>query len=182
MSDFSSLSGQLLVSLPSMQGDYFSHTVTLLIEHNDEGAFGLVINKPLDEELSDLLADTALTCPQGITVLESGPVEQNRLFFLHTSDQTFENSHPINDHVSLTTTLDVFDAEGDTLPEHLLAGLGYAGWSGGQLEEEIRADVWLVVPYVNEIVFDVPFEHRPEFAAKTIGIDLNLISPTPGHG
>ena len=86
MSDFSSLSGQLLVSLPSMQGDYFSHTVTLLIEHNDQGAFGLVINKPLDEELSDLLADKELYCPQGITVLESGPVEQNRLFFLHTTN------------------------------------------------------------------------------------------------
>lgn len=182
MSDFSSLAGQLLVSLPSMQGDYFSHTVTLLIEHNEDGAFGLVINKPLDLELSDLLVDSELHCPEGIRVLESGPVEQNRLFFLHTSDQVFENSHPINDHVSLTTSMDVFDARGETLPAHLLAGLGYAGWSGGQLEEEIRADVWLVVPYVNDIIFDVPFEERPEFAARAIGIDLNLISPNPGHG
>lgn len=182
MSDFSSLAGQLLVSLPSMKGDYFSHTVTLLIEHNEEGAFGLVINKPLDSELSDLIVDSELDCPQGITVLESGPVEQNRLFFLHTSDQHFENSLAINDQLSLTTSMDVFDAKEDTLPEHLLAGLGYAGWSGGQLEEEIRADVWLVTPYVNKIVFEVPFDKRPEFAARAIGVDLNLISPTPGHG
>lgn len=182
MSDFSSLAGQLLVSLPSMQGDYFSHTVTLLIEHSEEGAFGLVINKPLDTKLSDLLVDSELQCPQGITVLDSGPVEQNRLFFIHTTDQTFENSHPINEHISLTTSMDVFDAKDETLPQHLLAGLGYAGWSGGQLEEEILADVWLVAPYVNELTFEVPFDQRPEFAARAIGIDLNLIAPTPGHG
>ena len=182
MPDFSSLAGQLLVSLPGMQGDYFSHTVTLLIEHNEQGAFGLVLNKPLDSELSDLLVDSELQCPSGIAVLETGPVEQNRLFFLHTGDRMFENSHPINEHVTLTTSLDVFDAEAGTLPEHLIAGLGYAGWSGGQLEQEILADVWLVVPCVPDVLFNIAYEKRPEFAARANGIDLNLISPTPGHG
>jgi len=183
LSDFTSLSGQLLVSLPTMQGDYFSHTVTLLIEHNRDGAFGLVINKPLDVNLAELLGDQIAQCPPDITVLESGPVEQNRLFFLHTTETLFESSVGIADKLALTTSLDVLDAASENRgPTRLLAGLGYAGWSGGQLENEILADVWLVVPYLTDIVFNVPFEERPEAAARSIGVDLNLISPTPGHG
>ena len=81
MSHSSSLSGQFLVSMPSMRGDYFSHSVTLLIEHNDKGAFGLVINKPLDGNLSELFADHDIEFYVDITLLETGPVEQNRLFF-----------------------------------------------------------------------------------------------------
>jgi putative transcriptional regulator len=166
-----------------MQGDYFSHTVTLLIEHNKDGAFGLVINKPLDVDLAELLGDQIAQCPPNITVLESGPVEQNRLFFLHTTEAMFESSVGIADNVALTTSLDILDAiSKDRGPGKILAGLGYAGWSGGQLENEIQADVWLVIPYMGDIVFNVPFDERPEAAANSIGVDLNLISPTPGHG
>lgn len=166
-----------------MRGDYFSHTVTLLIEHNRDGAFGLVINKPLDVDLAELIDDQITQCPPNITVLESGPVEQNRLFFLHTTDVIFESSVGIATNLSLTTSLDILDAiSKNNRPKKILAGLGYAGWSGGQLEREIQADVWLVIPYADDIVFDVPFDERPEAAARSIGIDLNLISPTPGHG
>lgn len=183
MSGFSSLSGQLLVSLPSMQGDYFSHSVTLLIEHNEDGAFGLVINKPIDGELSDLLEGDDPLKGQHVALLESGPVERNRMFFLHSSDRTYESSLAINDDVTLTTSLDLIDAVASLSgPQHIFAGLGYAGWSGGQLEDEIRRDVWLVTPFGRDIMFDIPFEDRPEAAARSIGIDLNLISPTPGHG
>ena len=183
MSEFTSLSGQLLVSLPTIQGDYFSHTVTLLIEHNRNGAFGLVINKTLDADLAALLGNQVARCPSDITVLESGPVEQNRLFFLHTTEAMFEGSIGIADKFALTTSLDILDAISEQRgPDNILAGLGYAGWSGGQLENEIQADVWLVTPYQRDIVFNVPFTERPEAAAKSIGVDLNLISPTPGHG
>ena len=166
-----------------MQGDYFSHTVTLLIEHNRNGAFGLVINKNLDADLAALLENQVTSCPPNITVLESGPVEQNRLFFLHTTEAMFEGSVGIADKFALTTSLDIVDAMSvQRGPENILAGLGYAGWSGGQLESEIQADVWLVIPYRRDIVFNIPFEERPEAAAMSIGVDLNLISPTPGHG
>lgn len=166
-----------------MQGDYFSHSVTLMIEHNSDGAFGLVINKPLTIDLAELLSDQAVDCPPGITLLESGPVEQNRLFFLHSADVSFNTSIPINNELTLSTDLSVLESfAGGLGPRFLLAGLGYAGWAGGQLENEIRADVWLVTPYVSDIAFTVPFEQRPQAAAKAIGIDLNLISPTPGHG
>lgn len=177
--DFSSLRGQLLVSMPRMQGDYFSHSVTLLIEHNPDGAFGLVVSNPLDADLPVLLEGYDVTCERDVTVVESGPVEQSRLFFLHSSEVSGQGSVPINDDVSLSTSLDILAADG---PRDLLAGLGYAGWAGGQLESEILADVWLVTPYDHDIVFNTPFDRRPEAAARSIGVDLNLISPSPGHG
>jgi putative transcriptional regulator len=183
MSEFSSLSGQLLVSMPTMQGDYFSRSVTLLIEHNRDGAFGLVINKPIDADLSELLSDHAIVCTQKVDLLETGPVEQNRLFFLHSGEVSFESSIAINEQLTLSTSLDVVEAISALAgPQQVLAGLGYAGWSGGQLEQEIADDVWLVIPYHHEVMFQTPFDKRPEQAAKSIGIDLNLISPTPGHG
>ncbi|MFT7218792.1 MAG: putative transcriptional regulator [Candidatus Azotimanducaceae bacterium] len=183
MDDFTSLSGQFLVSMPSMQGDYFAQSVTLLIEHNKSGAFGLVINKPLNADLKELLADHDIKCAADVTLLESGPVEQDRLFFIHSSDATFEGSVKVNDQLTLSTSLDLVDAmSSGSGPNQIIAGLGYAGWSAGQLESEIQADVWLVTPYNHRIMFDIPFEARPIEAANTIGVDLNLISPTPGHG
>jgi len=166
-----------------MQGDYFSHTVTLVIEHNRNGAFGLVINKTLDVELVELLGNQITRLPPNITVLESGPVGQNRLFFLHTKETMFEGSISINDELALTTSLNILDAiSAQRGPDSILAGLGYAGWSGGQLEAEIQADAWLVIPYTSDIIFNVPFDKRSEAAADSIGVDLNLISSTPGHG
>ena len=166
-----------------MQGDYFSHTVTLVIEHNRDGAFGLVINKALNLDLAELLGNKIVRGQSNITVLESGPVGQNKLFFLHTKEKMFESSLSINDKLALTTSLDILDAISEQKgPCNILAGLGYAGWSGGQLENEIQANVWLVIPYLDDIVFNVPFDKRPEIAANSIGVDLNLISSTPGHG
>jgi len=187
MENFTPLSGQLLVSLPSMQGDYFSQTVTLLIEHNRDGAFGLVVNRPLEANLADLLTDDdfdfAVDLHGQVPLMETGPVEQNRLFFLHSGDKDFDNSARINEQVSLCTSMDLLRAISDKEgPHDVVAGLGYAGWSGGQLENEIKADVWLVTPYVHDAVFNSPYEDRPQLAADAIGIDLNLIAPTPGHG
>ena len=166
-----------------MQVDYFSLTVTLVLEHNKEGAFGLVINKTMDLDLVELLGNKIVRCPPSVTVLESGPVGQNRLFFLHTKETMIESSISINDKLALTTSLDILDAISEQKgPNNILAGLGYAGWSGCQIENEIQADVWLVTPYMNDIVFNVPFDKRREAAANSIRVDLNLISSTPGHG
>ncbi len=183
MSHSSSLSGQFLVSMPSMRGGYFSHSVTLLIEHNDKGAFGLVINKPLDVNLSELFTDHDIEFNVDIALLETGPVEQDRLFFLHSSDCKFEGSVAINDQLTLSTSLELVEAISNRQgPNDIVAGLGYAGWSGGQLDNEIKQDVWLVTPYQHEIIFETPFDQRPVEAARSIGVDLNLISPNPGHG
>ena len=188
MDSFSSISGKLLVSLRSMRGDYFNKTVTLIIEHNEDGAFGLVVNRPIDADLSELLVnqkefDSSPEVIREIPLLETGPVEQNRLFFLHGNDREFSYAKKINDHVSCSTSSELLTSilKGDG-PADVIAGLGYAGWSAGQLENEIKGDVWLVTPYVQEAVFKTPFEERPQIAAGAIGIELSLVAPTLGHG
>ena len=117
MSDLSSLTGQLLVSLPGLKGDYFAHSVTLIIEHNAAGAFGLVINKPIDANLKQLLAKQDIHCSIEITLLESGPVETDRLFFLHSNEIKFDGSVVINDDLTLSTSLELIDAVSTTEPD-----------------------------------------------------------------
>ncbi len=188
MHQFTSLRGQLLVSLPSIQGDYFSQTVTLLVEHNKEGAFGLIVNRPLNADLGDLLKehnefDFAADLNGIVPLLETGPVEQNRLFFLHTNEAEFQGSVAINKEISLSTSPNLLkDVSRQQGPAEIVAGLGYAGWSAGQLENEIKSNIWLLTPYVHNAVFNSSHKDRPQIAAKSIGVDLNLIAPTPGHG
>ena len=177
MSDF--LSGQLLISLPSMQGDYFSHTVTLLIEHNEDGAFGLVVNRPLDATLAELLGDQELledaAIFDNIPLMESGPVEQNRLFFLHSHDGKLDNAYPVNDRIVLSTSLDLVQ-EIHTAAGHtdIMAGLGYAGWSAGQLETEITENAWLHLPSTSDLVFDPHVDDIWHKAYARLGVN-------PGH-
>mgnify|MGYP001313955135 CR=1 FL=1 len=188
MDSFTSLTGQLLVAMPSTRGDYFSQTVTLLIEHNQEGAFGLVVNRPIETDIWEILAGNgefnfSKDFPAKVPLLETGPVERNRLFFLHSNDKQFSFSVPINENVSLSTSIDLLSAidkkEG---PKDVVAGLGYAGWSPGQLEHEIKGEAWLVTPYVHDAVFKMPYADRPQIAANVIGVNLALIAPVVGHG
>lgn len=177
-----SLKGEFLVSMPALNGDYFKDTVTFLIEHNKEGAFGLVINKPITIALADILPQLGDThCD--VRVLEGGPVEQDRIFFLHTPDKQYESSHLINPEISLTTSPDLIAdlVQGDS-PEKIIAIVGYAGWGREQLEAEIVSDAWLVTPFDGRILFSNNHIKKPQQAASKMGIDINLIGPTTGHG
>jgi putative transcriptional regulator len=177
-----SLKGEFLVSMPALKGDYFKDTVTFLIEHNEEGAFGLVINKPVTIALADILPQLE-DAHCNVSVLEGGPVEQDRIFFLHTPDKQYEASLLINPEVSLTTSADLIAdlVQGDS-PEKIIAIVGYAGWGGAQLEEEIVSDAWLVTPFDSSILFSNNHARKPQQAASKMGIDINLIGPTSGHG
>lgn len=180
MTEEQSFRNQLLVSLPSLKGDYFQNTVSLLVDHNENGAFGLVINRPVNTTLGELFpaVGSNFDCP----VLEGGPVEQNRVFFLHSGGREFESSFKVSEEIRLTTSPDFIElmAAGQA-PPRSLAILGYAGWGSGQLEREIAEDVWLLAPCDPRIVFDTPFPERTKAAARLLGIDLNLILPSPGH-
>lgn len=180
MDAIQSFQNQFLVSLPSLNGDYFEGSISLLVDHNEDGAFGLMINRPLEASLTELLPQVAgnFDCP----VLEGGPVEQNRVFFLHDTGTKFEDTFLVNEDIGMTTSPDFVAmlARGEG-PAHCLAILGYAGWGSQQLEEEIGRNAWLLTPASAEIVFNTPFEERPRAAAKLLGIDLNLLSPSAGH-
>ncbi|MCB1691596.1 MAG: YqgE/AlgH family protein [Pseudomonadales bacterium] len=180
MSTIESFRNQFLVSMPSLKGDYFEDTISLMIDHNDEGAFGLIVNRLLKTRLVEIFPDVSgvFDCP----VLEGGPVEQNRVFFLHEAGTHYESTLEVSDEVFLTTSADFIDAmKKGTAPRRTLALLGYAGWGSRQLEDEIATNAWLLTPANALIVFDTPFEDRTRAAAATLGVDLNLIAPSAGH-
>ena len=182
----SSLTNQLLIAMPGMDDPNFSTTVTLICEHNDEGALGIVINRPLDLKLAGLFEQLHVEDPDpraaDSPVVMGGPVGPKRGFVLHDPGAAFENSLVVSDDIHLTLSRDIIDAmatgEG---PEKSLVALGYAGWEPGQLENEMLANSWLNVPASTDIVFDTPFNERWGMAARTLGIDISQISPNAGH-
>ena len=186
MSFDGSLINQLLIAMPGMADPNFSTTVTLICEHNDEGALGIVINRPLDLKLGGLFEQLDVEDPDPETaagpVLMGGPVGPERGFVLHNPGTSFENSLAVSNDIHLTLSRDVIDAlaTGDG-PRKSLVALGYAGWEPGQLEYEMMANSWLNVPASPDIVFDTPFNDRWMSAARTLGIDISQISPDAGH-
>jgi putative transcriptional regulator len=186
MANDASLTNQLLIAMPGMEDPNFSTTVTLICEHNDDGALGIVINRPLELNLSGLFEQLNVDDPDPVAaslpVVMGGPVGPERGFVLHNPGATYENSLVVSKDIQLTLSRDVIDAmatgEG---PNKSLVALGYAGWEPGQLENEMLANSWLNVPASPDIVFDMPFNQRWMSAARTLGIDISRISPDAGH-
>lgn len=181
-----SLTNQLLIAMPGMEDPNFITTVTLICEHNDDGALGIVINRPLTLKLGGLFEQLELNDADPETardpVLLGGPVGAERGFVLHGPEQTYENSIAVSGDISLTLSRDVLDAMATGAgPSKTLVALGYAGWEAGQLEQEMLSNSWLNVPATTDIVFDTPFAERWSAAAKTLGIDISRISPDAGH-
>lgn len=177
--------GQFLIAMPSLKDPMFSHAITYVCDHNDDGALGIVINHPLDLKLSEIFRQ--LDLPQTgkmarETVLAGGPVQIDRGFVLHPSGQQWESTIEVSPEVNLTASRDIIAAMAeDKGPEKALVALGYAGWDAGQLEEEIAANSWLTIPAETHILFDTPCEQRWAAASQHLGIDLNLIHSTAGH-
>jgi putative transcriptional regulator len=186
MDSDSLLTNQLLIAMPGMADPNFSTTVTLICEHNDNGALGIIINRPLNLKLSGLFeqlsVDDADPDVASSPVMSGGPVGTERGFVLHGKNHSFENTLSVSDDIQLTLSRDVIDAmaAGDG-PEKSLVAVGYAGWEAGQLEEEMLLNAWLNVPATPELVFDTPFEERWDSAARLLGIDIASISPDAGH-
>ena len=169
-----------LISLSRLAGDYFENTISLILQHDEAGAFGLVVNRPIDAELSGLIEDI----PHDIesTVLEGGPVEQTRLFFLHSSDKSYPGSLDTGLGIILSSSDELItDLKNNRAPEHCLSVLGYAGWGPGQLESELIEDAWLITPANKEVLFGTSVDKMAEKAAALLGIDLNLYLSTTTH-
>ena len=181
-----SLNNHLLIAMPGMADPNFSTTVTLVCEHNADGALGIVINRPTTLKLSGLFeqlevaaADSAITRSP---VLDGGPVARERGFVLHNPGGDYESSVAVSPDVQLTLSRDILEAiAAGHGPQKALVALGYAGWESGQLEAEMLANTWLSVPATPEIIFDVPFSRRWLSAADILGIDINRLSPDAGH-
>lgn len=183
---FESLRDHFLLAMPGLTDAIFSHSITYICEHSDQGAMGLVINHPLDLSVAEILAHLELQSSghwSEIPVLAGGPVNMDRGFLLHPpTAQQWEASLAVSDSIHLTTSRDILVAlaagEG---PEKAVFTLGYAGWSAGQLESEILQNSWLTLPADKAIIFDTPYQQRASAAAAQLGIDLNLLSAEAGH-
>jgi len=181
-----SLSNQLLIAMPGMADPNFNSTVTLICEHNAEGALGVIVNRPMTLSLGGLFEQLALTdADQSIAdspVLSGGPVARERGFVLHNPAAAYDSSIAVSPDIQLTLSRDVLDSmAAGSGPDQSLVALGYAGWDAGQLEQEILSNTWLTVPASPDIIFDVPFRDRWSVAAETIGIDISQISVHAGH-
>ncbi len=186
MGDVTYLTGHLLIAMPAMTDPNFTRTVTYICEHNDEGALGIVINRPLQMDLGEVFQQLSLEpADAGLSkqlVLRGGPVQTERGFVLHEPSRPWDSTVEVSDTVHLTTSQDILAAMAEgTGPKRALMALGYAGWGAGQLEMEMSANAWLSVPANPAIVFDTPFEARWAAAAGLLGINLATISPEAGH-
>ena len=186
MSQTASLKNQLLIAMPSLDDPNFSRTVTYICEHSDEGAMGIVLNRPTELSLADVLKhmdiDGGLGAAGKQPVFLGGPVEEERGFVLHSHTDPWDSTLAVNDHISVTTSRDILEAmaRGDG-PDQTLVALGYAGWGAGQLEREIQDNAWLSGPADRSILFELPPDQRWEAAARLLGVDVNLLSSEAGH-
>jgi putative transcriptional regulator len=181
----SCLKNQFLLAMPNLAGSYFSNTITYLCEHNDDGAMGIMVNRPAQLTLLELFEQLNIPV-QGYSldepVFEGGPVAGDRGFILHSSEKRFLSSLDLGRGLMLTTAREVLEAIATGAgPQSYLVALGYAGWGAGQLEQEMLENAWLNCPATSTILFDTPVEQRVEHAAQGLGINFNLISGHAGH-
>ncbi len=186
MNSSTNLTNQFLIAMPSMQDMNFSQTVTYICEHTDEGAMGIVVNRPTNLHLNDILDQLDITdidLKSGEEYIYiGGPVQPERGFVLHDDGHDWDSTLKITEGISVTTSKDILEsiAAGKGPSLHLVA-LGYAGWASGQLEDEISANTWLSGPADSQIIFSTPAEQRWKAAAQLLGVDLNLLSGDTGH-
>jgi len=180
------LAGQMLIAMPQMRDARFSRAVVYMCAHTAEGAMGLVINRMFSglsfpDLLEQLNIEPTPLC-EPIKIHFGGPVEAGRGFVLHSTDYVQETTLVVNDDVGLTATIDVLKAIANGQgPARSLLALGYAGWSAGQLDNEIRDNAWLSVEPDNELLFDADIDHKWERAIAKIGVDFSMLSGDAGH-
>ncbi|MGA2778339.1 MAG: YqgE/AlgH family protein [Steroidobacteraceae bacterium] len=186
MSESGYLTNQLLIAMPAMLDPNFAQTVALICDHGPRGALGLILNKPLQMRMGEVFEQLEISVPTGPfaqrPVLRGGPVQTDRGFVVHRAGGSWESTLIVSDTLHVTTSRDILAAiargEG---PAEAVVALGYAGWDGGQLEDEIRANAWLNAPVDSGIIFDLPFESRWQAAARLLGVEISRISPISGN-
>lgn len=180
------LAQHFLIAMPAMADPHFARTLTYICEHNDQGALGIVVNRPTEMSLHTLLEQVSI--PLGGEAFKSvpihfgGPVQVDRGFVLHTPLGEWQSTLAVTSEIGLTTSKDILQAvargEG---PGKLFVTLGYAGWAPGQLENELAQNAWLTVQARPDVIFDLPAEKRLSAAMSLLGIDFASLSEQAGH-
>jgi putative transcriptional regulator len=187
------LTNQFLIAMPGMADDNFAGSVVYLCEHNERGALGLVINKPIDITLKNLFekVDLSLDRAEQADLAEQpvyfgGPVQTERGFVLHEKqgegDVGYNSTMSVPGGLEMTTSKDVLEAlAGGVGPRKVLVTLGYSGWQAGQLEDELGRNGWLTVDADPAVIFDTPIEKRYDRALSLLGFDPRMLSQEAGH-
>lgn len=180
------LKNHFLVAMPTLIDSFFYHAVIYLCEHDEDGAMGIIINRPtrimLSELLNHLHVDNQADWVSRYAVLFGGPVQKDQGMVLHDGGDHWKSSVAIDDDIFLTTSSDILQQLGtEAGPKNALVSLGYAGWESAQLEQEIADNSWLVVPADRGLLFNTPAAQRWQAAAQLLGIDIHLMSAHTGH-
>jgi putative transcriptional regulator len=180
------LTNHFLIAMPNLGDPNFFHTVTYVCTHSEEGAIGIVINRPMDLDLGDVFEQMEIEAEDPsathLPIFEGGPVQCERGFVIHQPTGQWNAMLSINNNFGIATSRDIIDAIAKGRgPHNVFIALGYAGWDAGQLEQEIIDNIWLSIPASTHIIFNTPPEQRWHAAAASFGIDLTLLSSQAGH-
>jgi len=180
------LTDNFLIAMPTLEDPYFSNALVYICEHNENGALGIIVNRPLDMNLAGLYEkiDIKLEQPDlaDLPVYFGGPVQLDRGFVLHRPVGHWQSTLAVNAEVGLTSSRDILASVGkDGLPAEILVSLGYSGWDAGQLEDELAQNSWLTVPAKSAILFDLPPEERLPAAMQKLGVSFSQLSDIAGH-
>ncbi|HDN26312.1 MAG TPA: YqgE/AlgH family protein [Thioploca sp.] len=179
--------GHFLIAMPTLGDPNFFHTVTYVCTHTEDGAMGIVINRPMELDLGNVFKHMGIEAQDSratsLPIFEGGPVQRDRGFVIHQPPGQWEAVITTNDDLGIATSRDILSAIATGKgPHNVLIALGYAGWGAGQLEQEMADNVWLSTPADHHVIFNTPPEQRWHAAAARMGIDLNLLSSEVGHG
>jgi putative transcriptional regulator len=180
------LTDNFLIAMPALADPYFSNALVYICEHNENGALGVIVNRPIDMSLAGLFekidikldADSLANLP----VYFGGPVQLDRGFVLHRPVGQWQSTLAVNSEIGLTSSRDVLAAVGKAgLPSEIIVTLGYSGWDAGQLEDELSQNSWLTVPAKASILFEIPPEERLPAAMQNLGVSFTQLSDVAGH-
>lgn len=181
-----SFSNQFLIASPQLEDPNFNRTLTLICEHSQDGAMGLIVNRTLNLRLGKLFEHMRIDIENNELhdqpVYYGGPIEPERGFVLHRTIGSWENTIALTPTLGLTASRDILSSMAKQgYPQDTLIMLGYAGWGPGQLEEELSGNAWLTLPVEESILFETTPDQRWQKAAQHLGVDINLLSGEIGH-
>lgn len=171
------LSHHFLVSMPQLQDDYFGGSLVYILDHDEKGAFGVIVNKALDLTLKRVFSQLSIatddTSVNQQAVLCGGPVDEGHGLVLHPHGVNFESTRNFSGGVSLSSSRDILEsiARGQPPGDYLII-LGHSGWAPGQLESEMLANAWLSCDATTDILFDIPLHLRRQAVGDRLGVDL----------
>lgn len=180
------LTDNFLIAMPSLEDPYFAQSLVYICEHTENGALGIIVNRPLDMNLAGLFEKIDIKLEDAtlakLPVYFGGPVHLDRGFVLHRPLGQWQSTLRVNDEVGLSSSRDVLASVGNSgQPMDILVSLGYSSWDAGQLEDELAQNSWLTVPARSSILFDLPPEERLPAAMQKLGISFSQLSDVAGH-